>query len=258
MSKSSYGHIRKRENGTYRVYWIEYGVRKNKTFHKKCEAKSFLEIKQLNYQMNNPMISHGQFYDETIVSTYSQLAERTVYEYKTCWKTLKPYIQDIRIVDTNWHVVQHVLDKINSPTRQRSCFRFWRRLLNFAIQDNLLPTNPCNRFITLKPIKHRSKYIYTREELSDVLYKVNGTQFAIPILLECICGLRQEEYCGLDRDNIVIQDDNWTLISINKALTYAGGKRVLKCPKKNKYKSSYIAPYLFRIPKKQYRRYSTT
>ena len=46
MSKSSYGHIRKRENGTFRVYWQEYGERKNKTLNSKQDAKNFLDVKK--------------------------------------------------------------------------------------------------------------------------------------------------------------------------------------------------------------------
>ena len=53
----------------------------------------------------------------------------------------------------------------------------------------------------------------------------------MPILLESVCGLRHEEYCGLDNVDINSQDDKWTVISINKAVTCAGNKKVLKSPK---------------------------
>ena len=44
MARSKYGHIRKRENETYRVYWIEYGERKSQTFNTKLDAENFLEV----------------------------------------------------------------------------------------------------------------------------------------------------------------------------------------------------------------------
>lgn len=104
-------------------------------------------------------------------------------------------------------------------------------MLNCAIQDNLLPNNPCNRFIKLKTIERRPKYIYTKEELLKVLHQVDKTQFAMPVLLESLCRLHHEEFCGLDREDIIFQDDKWIIIHINKAVTCAGKKKVLKDPK---------------------------
>lgn len=58
----------------------------------------------------------------------------------------------------------------------------------------------------------------------------------MPILFECICGLRHEEYCGLNKKDIEFDKENWAIISITKAVTNANSSKVLKEPKT---KSSY-------------------
>lgn len=231
MTRSKYGHIRKRENETYRVYWIEYGERKSQAFNTKLDAENFLEVKRIQHYQSDKLINHRDYYYEVIVPTYSHISDRTKYDYENCWKTLSKYISNMKLVDVNWQVVQHTMNKINSPTKQKSCFKFWRRMLNYAVLDNLIPNNPCNSIIKLKPISHKIKYIYTKEEILSVLTKIKNTEFALPILLESLCGLRHEEYCGLDRSDIRIGENNWATISITKAVTYAGGKKIIKEPK---------------------------
>lgn len=233
MTKSKYGHIRKRSNGTFRVYWQEYGDRKSQTFDTYNEAKKFLEIKKIKNHKGNQLINYEFFYYDVIVPTYNHISERTKYDYEKSWRILSKWIASKRIIDTDWQVVQHIMDKIKSPTQQLACFKFWRRMLNYAVLVNVIQHNPCNSLIKLKPIHHRTKYIYSKEELLTVLKKVNKTEFALPILLESVCGLRHEEYCGLDKKDIEIQDDYWTVISVNKAVTYAGTKKVVKEPKTN-------------------------
>ena len=80
-------------------------------------------------------------------------------------------------------------------------------MLNFAIKDKIIRTNPCCEGIKLKRLNKREKVLYTKEELVDVLHQVKDTEFAIPILLECCCGLRHEEYCGLDRRDFDFEDE---------------------------------------------------
>lgn len=71
------------------------------------------------------------------------------------------------------------------------------RILNNAVKDEIIPANPCSVGMNFKKPKKIKKQLYSKEELIDILTKINGTQFAIPVLLECCCGLRHEELCGL-------------------------------------------------------------
>lgn len=100
-------------------------------------------------------------------------------------------------------------------------------MLNFAIKDELLKSNPCMG-IKIKKIQHKQKVLYTKDELNRILNIVNGTEFALPVLLECCCGLRHEEFCALNYKDITFDDGGWCYISISNALTSVYGKKVLK------------------------------
>ena len=79
-------------------------------------------------------------------------------------------------------------------------------MLNFAIKDELLLVNPCMG-IKLKPHIRKQKELYTKDELMAVLNAINGTEFAIPVLLECCCGLRHEEMCALNYRDFEFKDN---------------------------------------------------
>ncbi len=111
---------------------------------------------------------------------------------------------------------------------QRDIFALWRNILNYAIRDGIINHNPCDRNIKRKKIIPKEKTIYTKEQLLHILQQIKNTEFALPVLLECCCGLRHEEYCGLNNKDFDFNDDGWVFISISRALTSVKGKKVLK------------------------------
>lgn len=80
-------------------------------------------------------------------------------------------------------------------------------MLNIAVRDELIPANPCASGIKIKKYNHKKKVLYTKNELLSILGCVKGTEFALPILLECCCGLRHEEFCGLNKSDFEFSPD---------------------------------------------------
>lgn len=173
-------------------------------------------------------INYNKFYHGVIKPTYKNLAKRTIAEYKYCWRDIKPYVGKIQVADTTWRLVQDTINKFDAPSRQRKILRFWRKILAYAVRDELLASNPCSEGITVKKNNRKKKTLYTKDELVQVLNEIKGTEFAMPVLLECCTGLRHEEFCGLNRRDFNYKDGDFTFIEIQRAVTDVHGSKVLK------------------------------
>lgn len=226
--RSRFGYIQKESDTKYRAFWSENKSRKSKRFRTYKEASQFLAYKQVIGTEIDSEITYKNYYESAIIPTYKNLSTRTKYEYKRSWERLKPHISDIPIKKTTWRLVQSVIDEIDTPIKQRKDLAFWRRMLNFAVHDQIIPGNTfTDRISTRKEIR-KEKKLWTKEELVDVLNTVRGTEFAMPILMECVCGLRHEEFCGLNRRDFIPLEGKWIQIYIDRALTSVSGKKILK------------------------------
>lgn len=235
MGRSSFGYIKKHgKQGKYRVYWSENKQRRSKVVENKNEATKLLANKRLQQGHIDSTITFGNYYRNVIVPSYKNLAKRTIYDYEYTWNKIKPFVSKMKISDVNWHVVQQIIDEFDNPKMQQKVYVLLRKILNFAVYDDIIVKNPCNKNVKRKPVKKKIKKLYTKKELCTVLKQVNGSEFAIPVLLECCCGLRHEEYCALGRkDCEQDQDSDFVFFTIDKALTEVHGKKILKTTKNN-------------------------
>ena len=80
----------------------------------------------------------------------------------------------------------------------------------------------------LKKPKKINKPLYTKEELKKVLNQTCETRYGLAVLLMCICGLRLEEYCGLNYKDFDFKDEGWVYISVQQAVTSVNGSKVKK------------------------------
>lgn len=240
MARSNFGHIEKQSNGRYRVYWRNGNQRHSKRVATKEDAVNLLARVRLQDGNIDFKINYTDFYKGVIIPSYKNLSERTIAEYKYSWNDLCPYIGKRAVADTNWRMVQNIINKFDAPSRQRKILRFWRRMLTFAIRDNILLTNPCMQGIQLKRNNVKLKTLYTKDEVCNVLNQLYGTKFAIPVLLECCTGIRHEEFCGLNKSDFDFRDGEHAFIEINKAVTDVCGRKVLK-DTKTEYSKRIVA-----------------
>lgn len=231
MSRSQFGHIRKHRNtGKWRVFWHEGSKQKSKVVETRNEATKLLAQLKIQEGLVDTSISLVNYYNNIVKPSFSHLAERTAFDYKYTWSKIRPIIGDSKIADITRHQIQRTIDRFDSPKMQEKIFILLRKILNSAVEDSIIIKNPCNKTIKRKKVVPRKKTLYDKEQLKEVLMKVKNTEWAIPVLLECVCGLRHEEFCALNKRNFKF-DKQCIYIEIQRALTEVKGKLVLKEPK---------------------------
>lgn len=169
---------------------------------------------------------------------FSEFAEIWFKEYAE--KQLKPttvYVMDYRFNRINEEIGHLRLDKINKriiqsliqslingndkykplcPQTVKGHITFVSSVLNYAVNLDMLSSNPCNGAI-LPPLKKSNRKMYTLEEAQlfiDTLIKKAPLVYQCYFILMIYTGFRRGEICGLTWDDI---DFNNHIITINKA-----------------------------------------
>lgn len=233
MARSSFGYIKKHgKYGKYRVYWSENKQRKSRVVDNMKVATELLAIKRLENGYTDSTVTFNAYYENVVKPSYKNLAQRTIYDYEYTWEKIKPLLGNKEISETGRNEIQDVIDKFDNPKMQQKIFVLLRKIYNMAIIDNIAIKNPCDKGIRRLPQKKKIKKLYTAQELCKVLNMTYGSKFAIAVLLECVCGLRHEELCGLSSEDFEIDDDiKCVYIKIDKALTEVQGHKILKSTK---------------------------
>ena len=222
-----FGHIHKNKCGSYKCYWQESDKQRTKTFPTREEAVDHLARMRLNNGSRDYSVTYSTYYNAVVKPTLKDFAARTKSDYRYYWNKMKPLIGNKKIAKTDWRLVQNTINAFETAESQRKVFNILRKILDYAVRDEILQSNPCTKQIQRKQIIRKQKKLWTKEEVVEMLEILDGTIYALPVLLECVCGLRHEEYCGINTTDIRF-DNGWTLININKAVTNVGGKKVLK------------------------------
>lgn len=233
MSRSSFGYIKKHgKYGKYRVYWSENKQRKSRVVDNLKVATELLAIKRLENGYTDSTVTFNAYYKNVVQPSYKNLAKRSIYDYEYTWEKIKPFLGNKEISETGRKEIQNVIDKFESPKMQQKIFVLLRKIYNMAIIDNIALKNPCDKGIRRLPQKKKIKKLYTAQELNNVLNMTYGSKFAIAVLLECVCGLRHEELCGLSSEDFEIDGKaRCVYITIEKALTEVNGQKILKSTK---------------------------
>ncbi|MDO5329049.1 MAG: site-specific integrase [Coriobacteriia bacterium] len=227
MARSSFGYIQKLPNKTYRVFWSDNGKRCSKRLKTYKQATEHLAKMRLRAGQCDYDITYYKYYKGVVETTYKELSPNTINEYKTAWNTLEPKIGHLRICDTNWRLVQNTINSYKSWTRQFRALKLWRKIINLAMRDDIINSNPTSDIKLTKP-KKVDKKLYSKKELIEVLEQIRGTRYGLAVLMMCICGLRLEEYCGLNYRDFDFGEEGWVYVSVNQAVTSVNGTKVLK------------------------------
>lgn len=118
-------------------------------------------------------------------------------------------------------------------------YGFFRAILSESYRLREITENPCD-FIKL-PNKQDTfeADFYTKEEVRELIKKIDGELIEIPILLMILLGLRLGEATGLRWSDIDFKNNS---ININQILVYTNGKVIFKEPKTYKSKRTLHAP----------------
>ncbi|CEJ74263.1 integrase [[Clostridium] sordellii] len=136
--------------------------------------------------------------------------------------TIKPFFKDIQLQDITPSVLQAFANYVyKNHTKQSARVRlaFVKAVLNEAYRLREITDNPTHFIKTPKSLVADARIpdVYSKEEVKEVIDKLEGSIIEIPILLMLTLGLRCGEACGLRWEDVDFENN---LISINKTLTY--------------------------------------
>lgn len=217
--------------------------RPNATFHG-TYADAQIELGRLYLAEHGPdeSTTYGEFWAATVDPSIESLAAKTKREYRRLWRReLSPRISHLEMAGTDHEMVQSVIDKIEAPTVQRSTMRLWKKILNMPGASRVVPRNPVDRHIKVKPHRKREKRDIDAEEVIPYLRSLAGTRYQLPCTLMICCGLCLEEAAallGTDVRERIYRGRRYAIVDVRRALVTAGAK-VLK-ETKNEFRERFV------------------
>lgn len=137
---------------------------------------------------------------------------------------IKPFFTDTLLSDVSIYQVQQYANNLYKKFTVESCktrYGFLRSVLREAYRLKEIQENPCD-FVKLPSKENTFKAdVYTKEEVKELIQKLDGDILEIPILLMLTLGLRRSEALGITWDDIDFKENT---VSINKILMYEGSK----------------------------------
>ena len=235
--------IRKRGNN-YNVY-IEYineeGKRKQKSLAKyetKKEAEKHLIDLKSSINNNKFIISK----DITFIDRYKiyhedsskNFSPSTLPNRRSMMKVnIEPFFGQVKLQDVTPYMLQTFINKTYSEYSKdgaKTIVSVVKTVLNEAYRLKEISENPCHFVKTPASTKEGIERfeVYNKEEVKNIINKLNGSHIEIPILIMLSTGLRIGEVCGLRWQDIDFKNNT---ISVNQALVYIDGKIHFKKPK---------------------------
>ncbi|MEO6470883.1 MAG: site-specific integrase [Aeromicrobium sp.] len=225
---------------TYRVRWRgPDGRERNKTFKKKVEADRFCAVVSAD-------LVRGQYVDpdagkipfETYARrwTEAQTFEETTREAVELRLRLHafPLLGDRFLSDVKPSTIQGWLRTLAglAPTYQKVVFANVSTIFTAAVDDELIPKNPCKAPSVRRPRSDLKKLVpwtgnrvlAVRDELPE--------RFSLVVLLGAGLGLRQGEIFGLSPDDVDFE--NGEVLVRRQVKLFAGNRQVFGLPKGRK------------------------
>ncbi len=160
------------------------------------------------------------------------------------------HLASLKISDINHSHIQGFLADCCSNSKkgslsektQNNILGFLKSVFSTAYADKIIKYNPAIgkfRIIRSDPYQY---YIYSVEEMQQLLAALGQSRDAIPVALAALCGLRISEVCGLKWEDVNFEKNT---ISINRACVGLGSKTDIKVPKsKTSMRTVYMPDYV--------------
>ena len=233
MSRSQFGTIKRLADDKYRIFWQQGGRKRSETVHgSRDDAEVALARHKLDSKGAIADVSLAEYWKIAVEPTFGTISERTRYDYERLWRVeLLPWFGEYRFSMLNWRLIERNLQDIASPVVQRDSYRLLKKVCNLAVRDGLLKSNPVDRSIRLKPYKKREKVVFSRDELPVFIEKARPQKHFYLAMLEIGGGLRHEEACAVTQADLEPFEQggrSYVAVTVDKALTTVGGRKVLK------------------------------
>ena len=204
------GSIQPTQNGTWRVWvTLNSGRRISKTLPNKAEAREWLQQK-LSEAEESPQSEQtfGEYILEWFVNHLSQLEESTQCDYEILiHKYILPALSDVVLNTLHRSVFDRFYTNLRKipvgDTQIRYIHRIIHKALQDAVNDRILPFNPCDG--AKAPRRQRLYRIHcplNEEESIQLVTKAMETPLGSLIHLAIKTGMRQGELFALKWEDI--------------------------------------------------------
>lgn len=128
-----------------------------------------------------------------------------------------------------------------TPRRRAHAYGLLHAILNTAVSDGLLATNPAQiRGAQSTPTKRQS-IVLTPSEIAKLAIDIRPVEMKAAVLILGWCGLRFGELIGLQRDSI---SADCSVINVNCGVTHRGGQCYVSSPKSGRIRSVTVPPHI--------------
>ena len=204
------------ENGKRKVKWISTGLDAKGN---KRKAEQLFRETLLKYEQEEKRVQSDVLFSEYIRHWLTKIANRvdavTVQGYTLLVnRHILPYFDrsGVKLVKVTRKMLQDFLDEKSqngrldgkgglSPKSVREIKNLVHQVLNEAVRDELIDTNPCT-LIVLPPSQPPAAKFYTVEQLNALLTAARDEPLYPLIRTAIVYGLRRSELLGLKWDSI--------------------------------------------------------
>lgn len=232
--RSTIGTIEKRGENSYRIKVMLDGELFTETVHGSFQDadERLLDI-QLGRAAANRSITWERYWRVYVEPTFDNLKPKTVHEYRRLWAVdIEPAIGSRRVAETDWRAVQKLMDSMKAtPSKQHHAFALMRKVCNYAVRDGILQRNPCDRSIRLAPVVKKKKVGPTPQLVVDAIEAAMSTKYAPVVICMLGCGLRVEEACALDWqdvDDVTVDGKRYAALSVHQTAVSIDGKLIMQ------------------------------
>ncbi len=129
----------------------------------------------------------------------------------------------------------------DTPTKNAHSYGLLHTMMNTAVIDGLITSNPCTIRGAMKAPTQPKAAILTPDEVAKVALAMRPEKLKALVLISAWCGLRWGEVTELRRGDIA---PDCSLISVARAVTHCKGQCHVSTPKSGKPRQVYVPPHI--------------
>ena len=213
------------ENDKRKKKWISTNLPEKGN---KRKAEQFLREKLAEYELMEGIVHSDVKFSDYVRIWMDQIARKvdevTMQGYKTLADGhILPYFDDtgIALSDVDYKVIQRYIDVKHktgrmdgkgglSPRSLKLHKNIINQTLNLAVQNKLLPVNPCQFVVLPQAVRYESTF-YTDKQLKYLFAALKDDPLLPLVKITALYGLRRSELLGLQWDSIDFDGKTMTI-----------------------------------------------
>jgi integrase len=129
----------------------------------------------------------------------------------------------------------------STPTKNKHAYSLLHAVLNTAVSDGLVGSNPAAIRGAMNTATKRQAVILTPDEVAKVALAIQPVNLKALVLISAWCGLRWGEVTALTRSDI---SADCTVITVARGVTHANGQCFVDTTKTTKVRTVFVPPHV--------------